>query len=251
MEINVNRLQLNHLWNSEYIIFVNQVVKIFVKYNPETLHLQRAFGKLLNLLPELEKVKAQELSNAHSNSLQELDNDRAILIKAIFMNAKILGRLRLLSVIPHVVVLKRFLKIHGRDIATANYNSATKRTSDLLTDYESKAEVKFAVETLSLKMLFDQLNILNTQFKNLFLQRTEEDSATEKIDSRAIRKETNKILTAFFRALEFCSSEYNESDYTTPANELNELIDFYNTQFKARAIRSKAGVDVSKDPEVA
>ncbi|HZK97966.1 MAG TPA: DUF6261 family protein [Prolixibacteraceae bacterium] len=250
METKINRLQLKNLWNSEYTIFVNQVVGIVVKYNPEALHLQKAFEKLLNVLPNLEKVKAQELSNALSTTLQELDNDRSNLIKAIFMNAKILGRLRLISVVPNVVVLKRFLKIHGRDIATANYNSASKRTSDLLTDYESKAEVKMAVEALSLKMLFDQLNIVNTQFINLFLQRTEEESAAEKIDSRAIRTETNKILYAFFNAFEFCSSEYNETDYTTPANELNELIDFYKTQLKARATRSKAGEDVSKEPAI-
>jgi len=251
METKIDRLQLNHLWNSEYTIFVNQVVGIFVKYDPEKLHLQKAFGKLLNVLPNLEKVKAQELSNEHSNLLQELDNDRANLIKAIFMNAKILGRVRRLSIAPHVVVLKRFLKIHGRDIATANYNSAAKRTSDLLTDYESKAEVKTAVEALSLKMLFDELTIVNTQFINLFLKRTEEESAAEKIDSRAIRTETNKILYAFFNAFEFCSAEYNETDYTTPANELNELIDFYKTQLKARATRRKAGEDVSKETAIA
>jgi len=251
METKINRLQLNHLWNSEYTIFVNQVVGIFIKYDPEKLHLQKAFGKLLNVLPNLEKVKAQELSNEHSNLLQELDNDRANLIKAIFMNAKILGRVRRLSIAPHVVVLKRFLKIHGRDIATANFNSAAKRTSDLLTDYESKVEVKTAVEALSLKMLFDELNIVNTQFNNLFLQRTEEESAAEKIDSRAVRTETNKILYAFFNALEFCSAEYNETDYTTPANELNELIDFYKTQLKGRATRNKAGEDVSKEPAIA
>jgi len=57
-------------------------------------------------------------------------------------------------------------------------------------------------------------------------------------------------LYAFFNAFEFCSSEYNETDYTTPANELNELIDFYKTQLKARATRSKAGEDVSKEPAI-
>ena len=251
METKINRLQLNHLWNSEYTRFVNQVVDVFVKYDSEKLHLQKAFGKLLNVLPDLEKVKAQEQGNALSNTLQELDDDRANLIKAIFMNAKILGRVKRLSIAPHAVVLKRILKIHGSDIATANYSSATKRTSDLLADYESKADMKTAVEALSLKMLFDELNIVNKQFADLFLQRTEEVSAAEKIDSRSIRAKTDKIMYAFFKAFEFCSSEYDETDYATPANELNELIDFYKTQLKARATRSKTGGDAGKVPQIA
>ena len=251
METKINRLQLNHLWNSEYTRFVNQVVDVFDKYDPEKLHLQKAFGKLLHVLPDLEKVKAQELSNAHSNSLQELGNDRANLIKAIFMNAKILGRLRLLSVAPHIIIIKRFLKIHGSDISDANYNSATERTIKLLVDYEAKADVKAAAEAAGLKLLFDNLSVVNTQFANLYLLRAEEDGDKEIVDTRAIRNETDKILTAFFNAFEFCSSEYDEPDYTTPANRLNEVVDLYKTQLKARATRSKAGEDVTKEPAIA
>ena len=251
METKINRLQLNHLWNSEYTRFVNQVVDVFVKYDSEKLHLQKAFGKLLNVLPDLEKVKAQELSNALSNSLQDLGNDRANLIKAIFMNVKILGRLTLPSVAPHIVVLKRFLKIHGSDISDANYNSATERTIKLLVDYEAKADVKAAAEAAGLKLLFDNLSVVNTQFANLYLLRAEEDADKEIVDTRVIRNETDKILTAFFNAFEFCSSEYDEPDYTTPANRLNEVIDLYKTQLKARATRRKAGEDVTKEPAIA
>jgi len=91
---------------------------------------------------------------------------------------------------------------------------------------------------------------VNTQFANLYLQRAEEDADKEKVDTRAIRTETDKTLTAFFNAFEFCSSEYDEPDYKTPANRLNEVIDLYKTQLKARATRRKAGVDVSKEPAI-
>lgn len=251
METKVNRLQLKNLWNSEYTIFVNQVVGIFVKYDPEKLHLQKAFGKLLNVLPNLEKVKAQELSNALSNSLQELDSERDTLHNGIAAQVKMFGKLSISWVAPHVAVLKRFLKIHGRDIASANYNSATERTIKLLADYDAKPDVIKAAEALHLKILFDQLGVVNTQFANLYLQRAEEDGDKEKVDTRAIRNETDKVLTAFFNAFEFCSSEYDEPDYTTPANRLNEVIDLYKTLLKARATHRKAGEDVSKDSAIA
>ena len=251
MKSTINRLQLVRLWNSEYSIFVNQIVAIILKYQPEVLHLQKAYAKLTAMLPNLAKIKAQELSNSLTNSLQELDTERGDLINAIATIVKALGKLIMPSVAPHVAVMKRFLNIHGSDIARVNYNSATERTKSLLTDYDAKADVKAAALALNLKILFNELSVVNTQFATMFLQRTEEEAAQEKVDARAIRTETDKALTAFFDAFEFCSSEYDELDYATPANELNDLIAYYKTQLKARATRRKAGGDESKEPPIA
>jgi hypothetical protein len=250
MKSKINRLQLVRLWNSEYSIFVNQIVAISQKYQPEMLHLQKPFARLTAMLPNLAKIKAQELSNSLTNSLQEFNTDRGDLINAIATIVKALGKLSKLSIAPDVAVMKRFLNIHGSDISKANYISATERTKDLLADYDSKADVKAAALALNLKILFDQLSVVNTQFATMFLQRTEEEAAQEKVDSRAIRTETDVILTAFFDAFEYCSSEYDELDYVTPANELNDLIAYYKTQLKARTTRSKGGKDVSKETPI-
>jgi hypothetical protein len=56
----INRLQLVRLWNSEYSIFVNQIVAIILKYQPAVLHLQKVYAKLTAMLPNLEKIKAPE-----------------------------------------------------------------------------------------------------------------------------------------------------------------------------------------------
>jgi hypothetical protein len=109
----------------------------------------------------------------------------------------------------------------------------------MLADYDSKPEVKMAAVVLNINMIIEELREVNTQFYNLFLQRAEEDAAIERVDSRTIRSKTDKLLNAFFNAIEFCSSEYDELDYETPANELNELISHYKTLLKARTTRSK------------
>jgi hypothetical protein len=80
--------------------------------------------------------------------------------------------------------------------------------------------------------------------------RTEETSAVEKVENRTIRTEIDKTLKEFFDAFEFCSREYDELDYATPANELNELTNYYNTQLKARTTRRKTGKDVSEEPPI-
>lgn len=251
MSIKISRLPFKLLWNSEYTIFVNQLVTIILKYAPDALHLAKAFGKVTALLPALSKIKAQELSNAISNQLQELDAERDTLLLAIVAQVKTMGRLSMPSVAPHVVVLNHFFDTHGRDIATANYNAETKRINDLLADYDAKPDVQAAATAINLSMLFEQLRSVNTQFGSLFMQRTGEDAAVEKVDARAIRAEADKALIAFFEAFEFCSSEYDTLDYATPANEVNDLVAYYKTQLKARATRRNAGKDVSVEKAIA
>jgi len=251
MSKKIARVSLREFWNSEYTLFVNQLVIIFMKYPVEVLHLAKAFGRVTAMLPQLAKIKAQELSNAISNQLRDLDNERDALIKAIVGQVKNMGKLSMASIAPHVVVLNRFLDIHGRDIDTANYSSETTRTNNLLADYDAKPDVQAAAVALNLKMLFDQLRVVNTQFATQFLQRTSEDAAVEVVDTQAIRSETDKALTGFFDAFEFCSSEYDELDYATPANEMNDLTNYYKAQLKARITRRNSGKDVSTETPIA
>ncbi|MFZ4549390.1 MAG: DUF6261 family protein, partial [Bacteroidales bacterium] len=220
------------------------------KYDPVALHLQKSFGRVSAHLPDLAKIKAQEKSNALSNQLQVLDAERDTLIVAIAAQVKAMGKLIMPAIAPQVAVLDRFFDQHGRDIATANYNAETERLSNLLADYNAKADVKAAAFALNLHLLFDQLLTVNTQFSALFLQRNEGEAATEKVDTLAVRAKTDKALTAFFNAFEFCSSEYDDLDYATPANELNNLIAYYKTQLKARASRRNSGKDVSTEAPI-
>ena len=250
MVVKLNRFATSNLRNNEYTIFVNQLAQIAVKYQPETLHLTKSFQKVNEMLPAIAKIKAQETSSALSNQLHDLDNQRDIFFNAIVAQAKTMSKLNLPTIKPHTDVLNSFLDKHGRDIATASLNAETQRLSNLLNDYEATPEVKTAVAGLNIKLLFDQLLIANNNFAALFLQRTEEDAATEKVDARAIRTETDKTLTAFLNAIEYCSAEYDDKDYSPLANELNDLIAYYKTQIKARNTRRNSGKDVSGEPEI-
>lgn len=241
MKVTIYRVPLNQLWNSEYCMFVSQLVIIFLKFNPALLHLQKAFDRVQALMPEIAKIKAQELGNVISIQLADLNSERRTLMMGIIDLVKTFGKLSMPSLAQHVVALNRFLDKHGRDIGESNYNSNSDRFTDLLTDYNSNAEIKAAALALNIVIMFDHLQVVNTQFTSLYLQRSDEDSSIETVDARAIRTETDKALIAFYNAFEFCSTEYEELDYQTPANKMNDLISHYKTELKARATRRNAG----------
>ncbi len=250
MSEKIIRLGLKSLRNSEYTIFVNHIIITIGKYQPENLHLSRTYNKLTSFVPDIEKIKARELSNAISKILSQLDSERKILFKAIISQIKTLGKVDIPSISPNVLVLKHFINIHGDDIADVPYIAKTKRLFDLMADYKSKENVKLAAEALNICVLFDKLNNVNKTFYDKFRQRNREEAATEKINNRATRTALDKALKEFFDAFEFCSKEYEELDYKTPANELNNLIKYYKTHLKSRETRRKAGEDVSSETPI-
>ena len=250
MTVKINRMVYNNLRHNEYTIFVNQLAQIAAKYQPETLHLSKPFQKVNAMLPAIAKIKAQETSSVLSNQLHDLDNQRDILFNAIVAQSKTMSKLNLPKVKPHAEVLNRFLDKHGRDIAIASLNAETQRLSNFLNDYQATPEVKTAVAGLNIKLLFDELLIANNNLATSFLQRTEDDAAIEKVDTRAIRIETDKTLSIFLDAIEYCNTEYEDKDYNPLANELNDLIGYYKTQIKARNTRRNSGKDVSAEPAI-
>jgi len=239
MKVAIIRLALNHLRNAEYCQFINIIVSIVSKYQPETLHLQRSFERLTAFMPQIAEIKAQEQSNIISKQLSAMNAERRTLIKSVFKQVKTFSKLSIDGTAEHVAVLNRFLNKHGSDIGTTNYNDSTKRFKDLLDDYHTNAEISTAASALQLVLLFNHLATINAQFDNLFIQRIMESSMVETVDARAIRKEVDKVLIAFFDAFEVFSMEYDQLNYQTPANEINEFISHTKAQLKARTTRSK------------
>jgi hypothetical protein len=250
MKATIVRLPLKQLWNSEYCMFTSQLITIFQNCNAEELHLKKSFERLTAFTPELAKIKAQEQGNAISHLLADLNNERRTLIKSVMDQVITFGKLSMPALTQHVAVMNRFLDKHGRDIGELNYNANTDKFNKLLADYDASADVKEAVDALYLGVLFDHLREINTQFASLYLQRSDEDASVETVDARAIRMETDKVLTAFFDAFEFCSTEYEELDYQTPANKLNEIISNYKAQLKARTTRRHEGKDVHTETPI-
>jgi len=251
MKTKIIRLPLNHLWNSEYCIFAAQLVSVFQKFNADELHLRKAFDKVLALMPEIGKIKTQEQGNVISQQLADLNVERKTLIKGTMDQVKTFSKLSMPGAAEHVVVMNRYFDKHGRDLGESNYNSNTERIDDYMTDYDSNGAVQTAANALHVVVFFDQLRAVNKQFADLYLQRSDEDASVETVDARAIRTELDKVLTEFYNAFEFCSMEYDELDYQTPANKINDLISHYKTELKARTTRRQAGKEVHTEAPIA
>lgn len=250
MHVKISRLALKSLRNSEYTMFISQLVAILLKYNLDALQLRKSFDRLVALTPELDKIVAQDLSSAYSNKIRDLDAQRDNLFAVIVSMVKNLEKSGIATLAPHVELLKRLLDKHGRDIAEAGYSAETKRLNDFLVEISTNANLMAAITATNQALFIDQLRTVNTEFASKFMVRIEESSTSEVVNAYNIRLVSDKTLISFFRAIEFCSSEYEDLDYVTPANELNELITYYKTMLKARESRRMAGKDTSVEAPI-
>jgi len=250
MHVKISRLAFKSLRNSEYTMFISQLVAILLKYNLDALQLRKSFDRLVALTPELDKIVAQDLSSAYSNKIRDLDAQRDNLFAVIVSMVKNLEKSGIATLAPHVELLKRLLDKHGRDIAEASYSAETKRLNDFLVEISTNANLMAAITATNLALFIDQLRTVNTEFASKFMVRIEESSSSEVVNAYNIRLVSDKTLISFFRAIEFCSSEYEDLDYVTPANELNELITYYKTMLKARESRRMAGKDTSVEAPI-
>jgi hypothetical protein len=250
MHVKISRLAFKSLRNSEYTMFISQLVAILLKYNVDALQLRKSFDRLVSLTPELDKIVAQDLSSAYSNKIRDLDAQRDNLFAVIVSMVKNLEKSGIATLAPHVELLKRLLDKHGRDIAEAGYSAETKRLNDFLVEISTNANLMAAITATNLALFIDQLRTVNTEFASKFMTRVEESSTSEVINAHIIRRVSDKTLTSFFDAIEFCSSEYEDLDYVTPANELNELITYYKTMLKARESLRMAGKDTSVEAPI-
>ena len=250
MKVKISTLSFSSLWNGEYVRFITQIVDIFKSFDADALHLLKALGALLAMLPDLAKLQAQEMGSTITQELIELDAAREAMFISIVEQLRGHARGALAALAEHVKVMVHFFDVQGRDIAREGYNEETQRLVDLFKAYDANPKVQAAAAALNLTAYFDQLRANNEQFDAKFGERNKEKANIEHVDSEAIRAATTPVLKDLYGSIEHCSREYDKLDYTGLANEINNLTTYYETQLHARAARRKNGVDVSKEKPI-
>ncbi len=244
------RYKLGGLWNSEYPLVMKRLIAIVAKFNPEALRLQRSYKALDAFSPQLNKIEKQELANADSARLSELDQRRDTLFSVILNVAMHFKRTPIERVGKAAQSVLSLLKLHGHDIPAANYTAETKRLYDMCAGFRRQPEAMEALTSLSLLLLFEEMETANAGFDALFMNRHENQAGVEHVDVRAIRLECDKAVNSLWSAIEFCMEEYGESEYVDLVNAINKFNAYYKQQLAARATRRKAKKNMADEKPI-
>lgn len=229
------KFSFTRLWNSEYPLMMERIVEIVNKHNPAHLHLDKAYQRLATLRPHWEQIQVQAKSSGITNQITETDDLRDRLTTFIFKQVKQYKTLGIEPHLTHAKMLDVWVKKYSLGLVTENYTSQTEKTQQLLNEAENTPEIRNNLEALGLMPFIIKLKEANTQFEQLFRNRTEEIAKTSSIDIKTIRKNTDEAVNKLFMAILFCKEEYEHLDYNPLINELQELLNYHKTQIKTRS----------------
>ncbi len=222
------------LWNSEYSLVIERILDIVAKHNPQDLALDRAYERVNVLRPELEKIQIQAKTSGITDTIISADDLRNKITRAVFNLVQAYNQLGFNPYAENAKILHLWLSKYTKSILKENYTSQTEKTNQLIAEMEASEAIKKALSELHLTDLLSRLKKANEDFENLFRTRTSTIASIPTVDTKSIRQQIDKEVNKLFVAIDFCSNEYEDKNYTPLINELSELLNYHKSQIKAR-----------------
>ena len=222
------------LWNTEYPLFIERIVEIVSKNNPDHLGLKKAYDRLNALVPELKNIQTYARTSTITDSLTAVDKKRDHLMRGLIKIVAGYKFLELHHYSDSAKTLYLSLSKYGKNFSRENYTSQTEKTKQFLEETNKNAEVANAITNLNLSHIVTELKNANEEFERLFRSRTEEISSRPNVDVKALRAKIDDAANKLFAAIEFSITEYEDRDYTPLVSQLTELLTYHKAQIKAR-----------------
>jgi len=225
----INEINLRRLRNAEYIQFLKNVVEIVVDNDPTTLNVVEKLTALQGELSGLETLFKLNKSSQLSPEIVALDlrRDRAIsglrsIIKGYTMHFN-----------PDFVAAAKRLDasfdLYGNGIVRQNYQAETAIINGLLNDWTIKPELSDSVLLLGLNAWRDELKTSNDLFDATYVDRAKEHGTKTTDSVTTERAETTEAYNDLKKRIEAANTMNSTPAHTKTMNELNGIIDNYNT----------------------
>ena len=245
----INAIKLVNLRNAEFIQFIKTVLAIILSNGPAALNVQPQYNAVQALLAMLENLFITEQASAITETVAELDARRDKAISGIVLMVNAFTFHFNPETAKQAETLKKLLENYGNGIARENYQAETAIIDNLAADLTNKPEMAAAVAALNLADWQKEMEQANTAFDAAYLLRTQELGAANTDTILVKRQETNE---AYYKLRNFIDSYHTINEGAAPfgktTNELNALIDQYNTMMAGRAADGK---DAPATPTVA
>ncbi len=233
----IQSIDLPKLRNAEYLQFQKDIVAIVERNNPTTLKVTTKLNDLKTKTTELDILFKKILASENTQILVDLDARRDNAINGISYIA--LGYTYHFDATFKIAGQKITdnLAIYGGGIARLNYQAETATITNIITDWETKPDLIAALTKLNLTAWKNELKLANTEFSTKYLDRTQEYGNATPENLKTKREETNTVYYALRDRINASHIlvETPTSPYQAVINQLNAVLEQYNTLLKNRA----------------
>ena len=218
----------NRYRNSQHIQFIQAVINVCEKYNPDTLHVKAPFDAFKSHYETMKSVFVTAQGSTITEGLENQDIIRDELYMglkyAIFAYTKHYNEEK----ISAATALTAHIKKYGSGIPNLEYNAETAVLKDLISGIETDAELTAHTVLLGIDDWFAQLKASNDEFNRLYELRTEKESQKTKLKLKALRDESVKLYRTLAEYLHAASIMHPAPVFEQAEDELNKYIEQYN-----------------------
>lgn len=235
----IQSINLKLLRNAEYLQFLRLFLQLVQENNPVKLRVEEQIGLLEGELKAAEDLFKLPLSSEKTEYLLAYDQQRDVALRGIDLVLK--GYLNHYDPVfaGAAKLLDANFSLYGDRIYRFNYQAETASISGIVRDWENKENLVEAATVLGLTNWKDKLKEYNIAFEKMYNSRTQEYGAENQDSLYGKREDTN---LAYIDTIEYLNA-YKKIDktgaYTTVINEINALIDQYNTLLAGRKPEEK------------
>jgi hypothetical protein len=231
----IKAIDLTRFRNAEYLQFMKNFVSLVDANDPAALNVVAQLAALVAKSDELETLFKKEQASEITQELLDIDGRRDRAFNGIlavvdgftyhFEEAKAQAAAR----------LKANLNLYGVGVARQNYQAETAILTSIVNDWENKPELTAAMNLLGLKEWKDELKAANELFDKRYLARTLEYSEASPENLVTKRTETTQVYFKLRQFIDAFAVTVDTPIYEKVTNQLNALIDQYNTLLNNRA----------------
>lgn len=237
----IDAINISILRNAEYLQFMKNTDSLLVANDPAVLNVVAQEAALKSSNAVLEGLFKIQLANEITDELVQLDERRDKAINGLYFVITGFTYHFDPAVAKAASLLNDNLKLYGLGISKQNYQSETATITSIVNDWENKPALTDAMNLLNIKDWKEELKAANELFDEKYLVRTQEYGAANPDTLKAKRAEANAIYFSLRDFLNSFSIVQPSAANTKTINEINALIEQYNTLLNNRLANGDGG----------
>ncbi len=232
-----------HLSQTEFVEFLKQLLVIFNKYDATKLKVKNAVTALGTIITLLQAALDKEKSNQLTKTLDALDQQRDILIRAFVKYLDAMTDFPVKATADAATEMLHYVDGFGKNIAGQSNLAETTVLTNITDGFTTNVARKTALEAMGGTPWITALSNINTEYSTQYGKRIATDSTTDKIESfGTVRK---KATTLYKALLDLLTNRYG-SDKEDKADV--SLYEACIADINTLAAKINALVAVSKAP---
>jgi Family of unknown function (DUF6261) len=250
----IQAIDLTKLRNPEYIQFQKQFLEIVALNNPSILKVQQEFDASDAVLKDIEALFKTDQGSPITPVIEALDARRDMAVMGIYKQVdSYLGHFTEVKKEAANTLMSQF-NVYGNasNVTLASLQAETAIVTSLVTDLTTKPNLVAAVDELGFAPWVDELKTANDLLNQKYIDRTVELGAANPNTIKDKRIASNELYYLLRDMLvSQATVQRNIEPYPTTTNQLNALIDQYNTLLVGRTSSGGATANATAETPAA